>query len=414
MYKIVASFFDFRSLFVIPYLLMLVVGMMIPSDGSHGIFTIKSLTFIGSISSLLAYAIIYGRINLTQTKQMLFLFAALIFLFLWVGISLLGGSTSISSSYDQFKLLLLTLSVALLSLFIAEEKLLSFQIFIKTIIFANFAYSCVKLILIGLYFTGLIDLGSFLTRIGIRYMTMAIYGDMTRLQSSVDIVTPYLLYFVLQSRILNVSFSKPFKCYYTVVSTLSIFFSFSRFLMGIAALSFFLYWCSLRFKKKLKWLVLILCMAVLGISWIGTAKIYTVVEARFFSRNVWVSDTVREVQIDALLAEFRQHPVFGKGIGSYSEKVIRDTKNHYSYEVQWAAFLMQLGLLGLTLLLIPLVYIGGQFWKGPISFVKISFFILFVFWLIAGFFNPFLISLASGIVYGLFAWTALRLQSKYT
>lgn len=383
---------------------------MIPSDGSHGIFTIKSLTFIGSALSLMAYALIYGRINRKQTKQMIFLFASLIFLFLWVGISLVEGVTNISSIYDQFKLLLLTLSVGLLSLYIAEEKLLSYHVFIKTLVYANFAYSLVKLIGIGLYFIGIIDLGSFLTRIGIRYMTMEIYGDVSRLQTSVDIITPFLLYFVLQSRILNVEFSKPFKFCFIVVSMLSIFFSFSRFLMGVAALSFLLYWCCLHFMRKIRWLAIISLLAIGGISWVGTDKIHSVAEARFFSRNTWASDAAREVQMDALLAEFRGNPLLGKGIGSYSEKVIRDKQNNHSYEVQWTAFLMQLGIFGLAILLTPLVYIGAQFWMGPLSFVKISFFILFVFWLIAGFFNPFLISLASGIIYALFAWTALRLK----
>jgi hypothetical protein len=389
---------------------MLMAGMMIPSDGSHGIFTIKSLTFISTVLSLSTYAIINGTMNRNQSGQLTFLFTALIFLFLWVGISLFTGTANFSSIYDQFKLLLLTISVVLLTLYIAEEKLLPYQTFIKTLVYANFSYTCVKLVLIVLYFTGLIDLSSFMTRLGIRYMTMAIYGDVTRLQTSVDIITPFLLYFVLQSKVLHVNFSNAFKFIFYIVSVASIFFSFSRYLMAIAALSFILYWCSLGWMRKMKSLAVMIALAIAAVSWIGIGKINTVIETRFFSRSAWTSDATREAQINALLAEFKENPLFGKGIGSYSEKIIRDKKNNHSYEVQWIAFLMQLGIIGLVFLLTPLVYIGSQFWIRPFSFEKISFFITFICWLIAGFFNPFLISLASGIVYALFAWTAKRLR----
>lgn len=404
--------YSFRSLFITPYLLLLIAGMMIPSDGSHGIFSIKSLVYISSVIGLTSYVLINGQITLEQTGKMIFFLAALIFLLLWAGISVLRDSTNPGSIYDQLKLLFLTLSVVLMSLYIAGEKLLSYEAFIKTIIYANFAYSVVKLLGIGLYLFGVVDLNSFLTRIGIRYMSMTIYGDVTRLQTSVDIVTPFLLYFVLQSKTLKVEFFPSFKSAFIAVSVLSIFFSFSRFLLAIAAFSFLLHWINLQPARKIGWLAVMTLLAMGIIFWIGLDKIHSAVEMRFFSRSAWTSDAVREMQINSLLAEFKENPILGKGIGSYSERVIRDKMNKHSYEVQWVAFLMQFGMLGLGILFIPVIYIGRQFFSKPFIFVKFSFFLMYLCWLIAGFFNPFLISLTSGIAYALFAWTALRIGNE--
>lgn len=398
-----------RWIFIIPYLLLLVVGMIVPSDGSHGTLSLKSLAFISSTISLLLYAIFYCRWNGVQIKQLLFLSAAVSFLTIWVVISLVQGETQISSMADQFKLFVLTVSVAAMSLFVAEEKLLSYQTFLKIIIYSNFFYSVFKLTMVGLYFLGLLDLKFFLTKVGIRYMTMAIYGNVTRLQTSVDIVTPFLLFFVLQSKQLQVVFSKSFKSSYLIVSVFSIFLSFSRFLLGITAASLFLYWCNRQVIGKMRGVLSILIIGLLAVSWIGVERVQSIIEMRFFSSLAMDSDAVRTKQINALLHEFEEYPLLGKGIGAYSGTVIRDAINFHSYEVQWAAFLMQFGLFGLTLILIPLGWIGLQFLHFPLSWMKFSCFCIYLLWLISGFFNPFLISLTSGIIYGLFAWTGRRL-----
>ena len=47
--------------------------------------------------------------------------------------------------------------------------------------------------------------------VGIRYMSMAmLQGNLSRLQTSVDIITPFLLLFVLQAKRLNLGLSKRF------------------------------------------------------------------------------------------------------------------------------------------------------------------------------------------------------------
>lgn len=405
--------FNFQNGFAFPYLILLAVGMMVPSDGNHGLFSIKSVAFLGSVISLSYLAWLKGSLNRYQIKQLYFLSAAIIFLLIWSAVAILEGSTKTESIYDQFKLWLLTICVIFMTLYVEEEQLLTYRTFVKTIIYAHFSYMCAKLMIIALYFLGVIDLDSFLTKMGFRYMTMDIYGNMARLQTSVDITTPFLLYFVLQSKSLKINFNTFFKSLFLIISVFSIFFSFSRFLMAIAALACFLSWINLDWFKKMSWQIATCMIVMLSLSWMGTTKVESIIEKRFFSRSAWASDQTREIQMHALLKEFQEHPLMGKGIGSYSERVIRDKKNYHSYEVQWIAFLMQLGTIGIILLSVPLIGIARQFLYYPLDAQNLSLFILFMSWLSAGFFNPFLISLASGIVYALFIWTAFQIRQAH-
>jgi len=400
---------QFRYLFVVPYIILLIIGMVIPSDGSHGILSIKSLAFLTSVVSLAAYLCLYKNLQSKQINLFFFLILFSCFLIIWIMISAFAV-TDLTSLYDQFKLIFLTLSVVAMSLFVAQEHLLSYNNFLKVIIYANFFYSLLKIVIIFLFLAGLINLEFFLEKIGIRFMSMAIYGDITRLQTSVDIVTPFILFFVLQSNHLNVYLSKKFKVIYTIISLLAILLSFSRFLFVAALFSLFLVWCQSNLWNKFKWLVTVLILSMIGISWIGYDKVSSVIELRFFSRSSYESDSTRTKQIDALFEEFYKYPLLGKGIGSYSQKVIRDRTILYSYEVQWVAFLMQFGIFGLLCLLFPLIMIGLEFLSTPINLLKISCLLVYLLWLAAGFFNPFLISLSSGIMYALFAWTGRRLR----
>ncbi len=399
----------FRYLFVIPFVLLLIIGMIIPSDGSHGILSLKSLAFLASVMSLSAYPFFYKTLQLNQIKLFLFLTLFSLFLIVWIVMSVANNS-DLSTLYDQFKLLFLTLSVVAMSIFVAQEQLLSYQNFLKILVYANFFYSLLKVTIVILFLIGVIDLEFFLEKIGIRYMSMAIYGDISRLQTSVDIVTPFLLFFVMQSNSLNVYFSFRFKCFYIFFSLLGILLSFSRFLLMAALFPIFLAWCHTNIWSKFKWLVFVILMSLIGLNWIGYDRVSSIIELRFFSRSAYESDSTRNKQMDALLTEFYQHPLLGKGMGSYSNRMIRDTTNLHSYEVQWVAFLMQFGLIGLLILIIPLIMISLEFFSMPFTMLKVSYLSIFLMWLAAGFFNPFLISLSSGILYALFAWTGRRLR----
>lgn len=389
-------------LLTLPFFFLLSVGLIVPSDAQHGILSIKSLAFLFAMGALASYAALRQKITPSQLKLLAFAFISISVLLLWLLISLAREQTTPTSQFDQFKLFLITLAVPLSALYIVKEGLVTPQHIFKTAIYASFAYALVKVLLVALHMLHIVNAWDVINALGIRYMRMGIYRGLDRFQTSVDIATPFLLFFLLQSRSLNLSFSTPFRFCYILVSLLSTFLSFSRYLIFIYMTSYFLYWLTLRPKPFIKVGAVLALACIAAIFAIGPDKVERIVHRRLFSLNSFHSDATRVKQANALLEAYQETPIIGKGIGGYVPNHIRDIVLLHSYEVQWMAFLMQFGLFGLLLLLAPLIFIGWRLIEAPFSRVRYSFLGAFILWLLSGFTNPFLISLTSGIIYALF------------
>lgn len=394
---------NFRKLLTIPYFVLIIVGLVLPSDGNHGLFSIKSLAFIGCSLAILLHLFIAKKMNLLQFKLLTFLLCSLCFLLACFLYSNWYGKTEMAMIIDQAKSVWITLFVAGVSLYLFEEKSLTFSTFLKTIVYSNFFFSSGKVVLMALHMLNVVNAWQLLEKFGMRFMSMGMGSEgLTRMQTSVDIITPFLIFFVLSSDNLGVSFSRLFKVAFCFISILAIILSFSRVVIFVACLAFGLYWLTLNLSKFTKNWIIAFIVAIGVTCLTGPGVWVKMIERRFFSSSSEHSDSIREQQIDALLIEFSKNPLFGKGMGSYAENVIRDERLKYSYEVQWVALLMQFGLVGLFLFLIPLGSIFSRFLRKPFDRFQMSFIVLFICWLLAGFTNPFLLSLTSGIIYSLF------------
>jgi len=398
------------SLFLLPYFAMIVAGLVLPSDGNHGLMTPKSLSFLGSCFLIMCYFIARRSAKFEQLQMLSFMFSMISLLLLWLYLGAINDSDNWAGVFDQFKIFVITLSFVIVTLYLVSEGFLTPQRILRFIIFANFFYSSAKLLLVALHTLRVVNMWSVTAKLGIRFMSMEMVGGFSRFQTSVDVVTPFFILFVLQSDVLGLGFSKRFKFFYCLISAISILFSFSRFLMGVAFMSGVLYWATLSPKRFLKALVIVLVMLCVFIALVGPEAIFTIIHRRFFSNDNYYSDLTRVQQIEALMEQYYEAPYLGQGLGGYVKNMIRDGGLTYSYEVQWVAFLMQLGLFGLTLLLIPVFYISSKFILCSFDRVKWSFFGMFLIWLFSGFTNPFLISLASGIVYSMFLLAGAILQ----
>ncbi len=397
--------------FVFPFFLLLAAGLMIPSDGSHGMFNIKSLAFIMTLITCCSYVIICRKLNILQLKTLLFFGTALAFLSFWIVISLLESETPAESTIDQLKLFIITLSIIVISIYFEAEGLITFQQILKTVLLTNFTYSLIKVTLVTLHLLGLINMWAIIDMTGIRFMSMEIFAGLPRVQTSMDVVTPYLLFFFLQSKSFGIHWSKKFQAAFLAVSTFAIFLSFSRYLIAIGLLSLGLHIFTLKLKSIVIAIGVFLFVATTATYIIGPDIVYKIIERRFLSRDSYVSDKTRVEQIDALLDEYSESPWFGKGIGGYAKSFIRDNRLVHSYEVQWLAFLMQFGTMGILGFLLAIGVLSSLILAPPLSRFKIGLFVLFLSWLASGFTNPFLISLTSGIVYTLFLFSARNYPS---
>ncbi len=401
------------TFFLLPYFLMIISGLMLPSDGNHGLMTPKSLAFLGSTYLALMYFIIRQKASLYQLRTLLSMFIMVSFLLIWLFLGAVTDLENWTGAFDQFKIFVITLSFIIITLYWISEGILTTQKFMRTVILSNFIYSLSKLFLVLLHMLHIVNMWSVTERLGIRFMSMEMAGGLSRFQTSVDIVTPFLIFFVLQSDRLQLGFSKRFRLFYCLISTISILFSFSRFLMGVALMSAILYWITLNHKAIARALALCFITAFCFVIVIGPETVAEIIYKRFFSVDNYLSDLTRVQQIDALMGHYETAPYFGQGLGGYVKNFIRDGGLTYSYEVQWVSFLMQFGLVGLTLLLIPVGFISAPFiLRSSFSRIHWAFFGLFLIWLLSGFTNPFLISLSSGIIYSMFLTAAAALENN--
>ena len=392
------------GLFKFCLLLLITVGVTVPSSGDHGLLAPKTLAFL-LVAAVGAFYLLLNRRFSGGTQKLLSFF--LLFL-LFLGTWLILGFNNEEQAVGQFKVFMITLFVTVVTLFALEERLIAFSTLLKVVIFSNFTYSVIKVFLALLHTLGLFDLLGLMQGLGIRFMSMEIIGNLGRLQTSVDILTPFVLFFVLTDKAWGLFLPRLFKSSFVVFAWLSVALSFSRFLLVCALLAHVAFWFTENRKPLFislsKFLVILCCL----VGFVGPERVLAVIEKRFYSSNSLHSDEVRENQVNELMLGFNENPYLGKGMGGWAEKAVRDYKLKFTYEVQWVSFLMQFGLFGLLGLLLPLFLILARLLILPISRLQISLLAMFLLWLIAGFTNPFLISLTSGIVYALFYGAAKR------
>lgn len=394
------------------FLFLLIAGLFLPSDGNHGLFAPKSLAFLSSGFFFTLYFIIQNKIRSSLAWGTLLIWCSLFFFSVWYVVGIDQNPQIKSGQFDQFKVFMTTLFTPFAAYYLLKEKLLSFEKIFRTIIYTNCVYNILKTSLMVLHVIGVINVWTVMHKTGFRFMSMHIIGDIGRIQTSVDIVTPFLTFFVLQSDALGIPLSRRFKWVYLSFATISVFLSFSRFLLFAYFFSIFLHCCTLCFFKQLRLWMAALFLCTAAFIAIGPEKVVQVIEKRFFSSDNAASDNTRGEQIDAMMRSCDESPFFGKGLGGYTLECIRDYELPHAYEVQWIAFLMQFGIIGILLLLFPLSLIIGNFVSFPWTRAKAGYLLLFGLWLFSGFTNPFMISLTSGIIYMIFLLAGDRIKNS--
>lgn len=392
----------FKRIAIIPFFWLLACGLMLPSDGNHGLMSPKSLSFLLTSMTIFGYFFLYGRFSNYQYRLISFTSVTLAILFSYLFLAMAYDQLSFPMALDQFKLFVITWVFAVVTLYLISDGALKGSTFLRAAILFNCAFSSIKVFAVIFHVLGLIKLWDLMKLTGMRFMSLHVTDSFARLQTSVDIVTPYFIYFVLLNQLFGLGFKKTFRGYYLVISILSVVLSFSRFLLAVAIVSFFLYWLMLNIPKMTKAFIIAILMMIGMIGMVGMDTAEKAFHMRFTSLSNYQSDATRHEQVEALLADHDQYQLIGKGLGGSASNYLRDDSLTHSYEVQWVAFLMQLGVLGIMLLFIPVCYICSTILTTPIDSSKIGLFCLFGIWLLSGFTNPYLISLTSGIVYACF------------
>lgn len=125
-------------------------------------------------------------------------------------------------------------------------------------------------------------------------------------------------------------------------------------------------------------------------------SVQELISTRFDSRLVDASDLERIVQKQKIIEHIDSAPFFGNGIGYYIPELIRSDIAKYSYELQLPALIMQVGVIGTTVIMLFILIPLLKSMKGMSNIFLISLgFIIFI-WLYGAMFNPILFSSSAG------------------
>lgn len=402
-----SNLFTLRTGLALVVALLLAVAMLAPSDGQYGFFAPKTLSFVGGVGAAAFWMVLRWNLSWLEGRLMVLLLGGFLFVGFFLAVARFVGEALPSDMKDQAKVCLVTLIATLLLISVVESKLVSFQRTLKILIGVNFLYALVKVFLMCGLALGL----GFATEIYLavnskyRLMTLGMGGGLSRFQTSLDVFTPFFWLFFFKGPALGTSYSKPMRVIYPIVTAVSIFISFSRFLWAVALVGWLLARIGRQYDR-LAWRTVAICgvtALVLLVAYKGD-QVAEIIHKRFLSREAIQSDSVRLYQVNKMTAMITDRPLLGSGMGSNAKD-----REGFSYEVQWVSFVMQFGLVGASLLFLTAAAVLLQYLQ-PLSTSSFPFLLLYLVWLLSGFTNPFLISLNSGIMYALFFLAARELR----
>lgn len=391
---------------------MLAVGLLLPSNGDHSAFNPKALSLYIALIATICHAFTARSLNYNQIRLVIVV-ASIVLLLVWeiFVFHLQQPLQDSHTSFGQFKIFATTVLVAFMMIYWHLDGGVPFGALLKTVLISNMVYSAVKMVIMVAVLLGFLDIFTVLGW-GFSAMTTGIGENLIRLQTSTDIPTPYLLFFAFMAPSLGVKLSRSFITLYTLLSLSTLFFSFSRYLWAVAAVGYVASLWSYSALGVAKRAMLGAILLAIAVASIGIEESTNIVWSRFFSDETKYSDFQRYEQVDALVSKFQTGPCLGHGLGSYSEECIRASAQPFSYEVQWVSFLMQFGLIGCSILALTTLTMGWAYLSPPWTITKLSFLAMYLLWLASGFTNPFLISMNSGTLFGLFYVIGLRLFAQ--
>lgn len=367
----------------------LIITFALPGNSFYGV-PIKQLLFISCLL-MVFYHLIKFRDNNTINKALLLMVLSLASVYAWfVYGTYANGLGTENSMFMSFASLIGTCLVAYYFIFnkiisvSSAKKWVYISAFIK-ILFTIYIQH--QLVNGGMSFERLMEIYA---NFGSSPITMRIADlGMIRIMTPSDSFSFVALGFLIADK--NVS--KVFRFITFVLLTYFSIIVYSRMIflqLGLTLIFAFVDKNNLKKFVKLAFVTFLLLATFVFLFQETATNIYDSLVFRLFSQETINSDEVRDVQQEVLLSNANDNPIFGKGLGYYDKQLIRNSNAKYSYELEYMAFLMQLGIVGFSLIVLLLIF---TFYK-TINFnvknniIRNLLYFNFLFWAIKPFFNP--------------------------
>lgn len=305
-----------------------------------------------------------------------------------------------------------TIAIAVIALSANSQKWICAEDIIAYGVVGALIFSLTKNAIAILIATGAIGfydgLEFYIQNFNAKFVSSGIFGGLVRVNFIIyDFFVLLALSVCLLFPDLTKKIPRPIRVLFIASSLTCILFAFSRYLFFVAGIVL-AYSFAFRLNTLQRLAFIAICVPLISTQaeWIAGAF-----EQRFVDQQNIESDEKRNDQTDALLGYWSEAPLLGHGLGSYAPTHIRDPRVPYSYEVQWAGFLLKTGLAGVSLMLgLAVAAIGHVVYKNkPEDYLPLL--ALFVFFLLGGLTNQYLVTSGSGVYYLTIMCAASKLRS---
>lgn len=388
---------------------LIITAVALPSGSFLG-FPVKHLSFLLAASTVGYYWIREGA-RIPNSLIITFVWS-----FVFVAFFIIHGATNqITHPGDALQEgigVFTTIAIAIIALAASSQKWLSSEDIVAYGVLGALAFSLIKNTVAILMATGTISfydgLDFYIQNFNAKFVSSEIFGGLVRVNFIIyDFFVLLALSICLLFPKLTTKISKPIRITFIASALVCILFAFSRYLFFVSGVVL-VYAFAFRFTAIPRIAFIAICIPLIATQaeWIGGAF-----EQRFVDKQNIESDEKRQDQTTALLDHWSAAPILGHGLGSYAPTHVRDPRVPYSYEVQWAGFLLKTGLAGVSLMLcLALAVVFHIVHKNkPSDYLPLL--ALFIFFLLGGLTNQYLVTSGSGVYYLTIFCAASKLKS---
>lgn len=353
---------------------------------------ISMLFFLGQI-------LLKRKIKYSSYRFLIFQFVWFLFLLVWVFYSICHDAFDFYNHLRAFSGYVGCLIYFLFIVVSVKENVISTKDFFHVVIFGFFIYGVIKLCIILAPVFGLISVGE-LKETLFNYIGSVTYeywrpdASIARISFGNDIVVPFMVALLLMNEHVSRFFNKYYLGVFYFLALVSGVFSFTRYIWILYIITFFIYFIFIKKMFKLglvfAFLMILVVLFLLQLPWF-----YEIVSTR--GGDVASLD-MKSLQTYELLSYWSKNIFIGNGIGSFVPSLIRSEYQTYIYEVQWAALLMQFGMVGVFFIVLCLSGILLLVLSGRAK-NKLYVAFIYILWLLSGLTNPYLFILSSSVIY---------------
>jgi hypothetical protein len=327
----------------------------------------------------------------------------------WSLVAILDGQSDIAQVFLHLKDIASTVVLAWLCIFFVRRGLLRPESVIATVVSGIAALSVMKLALVAAMFAANVDPIQVLEAVFGQESLIggSITFGLTRMQFSSDIIGSFALFAILCPSVSGIRVRRISTVLLVLLLLASGLLAYARylwFLEGFAIIA------AMIIERKFKLLAAAILATVLVTS-MYYETLQPFIEGRFFSEQTTDSDLTRIEQSRALVDEIKARPLFGKGLGTHVNTVIRSEHSQYSYELQWMSLLMQFGVVGIVGILLLLATAARDLLASRHR-ARPWVALLFALWLLSAWTNPYLTSSFAGATFGMFMAMFYRMRNR--